>query len=65
MVDGQSTAEGPSQNILGDAAGMRDLKMLAPISARLVEALRSRGVQMDASIASLAQLAEAVGGRHE
>lgn len=47
MVDGQSSAEGWTDAILSDVEKMADLKMAAPLTARLADSLRRAGVVLD------------------
>lgn len=47
MVDGQSSAEGWTETILGDVGKMAELKMAAPITARLTAMLRQAGLPLE------------------
>lgn len=47
MVDGQSSAEGWTDAILGDEERMSGLRMISPITARLTSRLRQAGLALD------------------
>jgi energy-coupling factor transporter ATP-binding protein EcfA2 len=47
MVDGQSSAEGWTDAILGDEERMSGLRMISPITARLTSRLRKAGLALD------------------
>ncbi len=65
MVDGESTAHGPSEKILGDSDEMGRLRMKPPVTVRLVDLLNHKDARLPREITTASQLLHCLNLREE
>jgi energy-coupling factor transport system ATP-binding protein len=63
MADGESIADGPSREILGDEIGMEEHQMIPPIASRFAQLLRENGLKLPNRVATSPQLIAELGGK--